>query len=362
VSARGFTSDNAASVHPDVLAAIARENAGHAISYGHDPLTERVHTALEREFGAGSGAVLVFNGSAANVLCLRAACRPWQAVICGAASHLNVDEGGAPEAVAGVKLLPVATPDGKLTPELVAPRIERIGDEHAVQPRVLSLTQSSELGTVYSVAELRALRELADDHDLLLHIDGARLANAAAALGCALGEAATGADLLSLGGTKNGLLLGEAVIVRGRAAELAATLPFLRKQTLQLASKMRYISAQFDAYLQSELWRRTARHANAMAARLDAAVAGIDGVEVTQAVQANAVFARIPRAAIAPLQERFPFHVWDASQSFERMSPDVVPRDEVRWMCAWDTTEDDVDAFTAAIADVLADVSAAAVQ
>ncbi len=340
--ARGFASDNAASVHPEVLAALARENEGHAESYGHDPLTERVHAALQREFGAGSTAVLVFNGSAANVLCLRAACRPWEAAICGAAAHLNVDEGGAPEAVAGVKLLAVPTPDGKLTPELVAPRIERIGDEHAVQPRVLSITQSTELGTVYTPGELRALADFAHGHDLLVHVDGARLANAAAALRCSLGEAATGADLLSLGGTKNGLLLGEAVIVRGEAADHGATLPFLRKQTLQLASKMRYLSAQFDAYLADELWRRTASHANAMAARLGAAVAAIDGMEVTQAVQANAVFALLPRPAIAPLQERFPFHVWDES------------RDEVRWMCAWDTTEDDVDAFAAAIAEALA--------
>jgi threonine aldolase len=341
VPTRGFASDNAASVHPEVLAALSRENEGHASSYGHDPLTERVHAALEREFGPGSTAVLVFNGSAANVLSLRAACRPWEAAICAAAAHLNVDEGGAPESVAGVKLLAVDTPDGKLTPELVAPRIERIGDEHAVQPRVLSITQSSEVGTLYSIDELRTLSDFAHGHDLLVHIDGARLANAAASLGCSLGEAATGADLLSLGGTKNGLMLGEAVIVRGRAAQAGETLPYLRKQTLQLASKMRYLSAQFDAYLDGELWRTTASHANAMAARLGAAVEGLDGVEITQAVQANAVFARIPPQTIAPLQERFSFHVWDETQGI------------VRWMCAWDTTEDDIDAFAAAIRDVL---------
>jgi threonine aldolase len=341
VPARGFASDNAAAVHPDVLAALAQVNEGHATSYGHDPLTQQVHAALEREFGQGSTAVLVFNGSAANVLSLRAVCRPWEAAICAAAAHVNVDEGGAPESLAGVKLLAAETPDGKLTPELVAPRIERIGDEHAVQPRVLSITQSTEVGTLYTLEELRALSEFAHGHNLLMHVDGARLANAAAALGCSLGEAATGADLLSLGGTKNGLMLGEAVIVRGRASEAGETLPFLRKQTLQLASKMRYVSAQFDAYLTDELWRETAGHANAMAARLGAAVAAIDGVEVTQAVQSNAVFARIPAGTIAPLQERFAFHIWDEPQSI------------VRWMCAWDTTEDDVDAFAAAIVDVL---------
>jgi threonine aldolase len=336
---RAFASDNQASVHPEVLAALARVNEGHVSSYGHDPLTDEVHGRLRGCFGEHTTPLLVFNGSAANVLSLRAACRPWEAAICASFAHLNVDEGGAPESVAGVKLLTVDTPDGKLTPELVAPRIERIGDEHAVQPRVLSITQSSEVGTRYTLDELRTLSDFAHGHDLLVHIDGARLANAAAALGCSLGEAATGADLLSLGGTKNGLMLGEAVIVRGRAADAGETLPFLRKQTLQLASKMRYVSAQFDAYLTDELWRRTATHANAMAARLGAAVAGIDGVELAQTVQANAVFARIPHGAIAPLQERFAFHTWDEGS--------------VRWMCAWDTTEDDVDAFAAAIADVL---------
>jgi threonine aldolase len=340
--ARGFASDNEASVHPEVLAALGRVNEGHASSYGHDALTERVHAQLEREFGPGASAVLVFNGSAANVLSLRAACRPWESAICGAAAHVNVDEGGAPEAIAGVKLLAVEAPDGKLTPELVAPRVERIGDEHAVQPRVLSITQSSELGTVYTLEELRTLSRFAHGRGLLLHVDGARLANAAAALDCSLAEAATGADLLSLGGTKNGLMLGEAVIVRGRAADCGEVLPYLRKQTLQLASKMRYLSAQFDAYLTEELWRRAASHANAMAARLRDAVAGVDGVQITQTVQANAVFARIPADAVAPLQERFPFHVWDET------------RGVVRWMCAWDTSEDDVDAFAAALRELLA--------
>jgi threonine aldolase len=342
MATRGFSSDNAASVHPQVLAALSRENEGHASSYGHDAFTERVLTRLTNEFGDGASAVLVFNGSAANVLCLRAACRPWEAAICAAAAHLNVDEGGAPEVIAGVKLLTVDTSDGKLTPALVAARIERIGDEHAVQPRVLSITQSSEVGTLYTIDELRAIADFAHSQELLLHIDGARLANAAAALDCSLGEAATGADLVSFGGTKNGLMLGEAVIVRGRAAEAGATLPFLRKQTLQLASKMRYISAQFDAYLEDELWRRTATHANAMAARLAGALEDVAGVEIIQAVQANGVFARIPPEAVAPLQERFAFYVWDETEGI------------VRWMCAWDTAEEDVDAFAAVIRETLA--------
>ena len=337
---RGFASDNAAGVHPEVLAAIAAANDGHADSYGHDPLTERVEARLGAEFGPAARAFIVFNGSAANVLCLRAACRPWQAVICADCAHLNVDEAGAPEVIAQVKLLEVAAPEGRLTPEHVAARIERIGDEHAVQPRVVSVTQSTELGTLYEPAELRALAELAHSHGLVLHVDGARLSNAAAALGCSLGEAAAGADLVSLGGTKNGLLLGEAVVIVDPA--LADGFAYLRKQTLQLASKMRFISAQFGAYLDGELWRRTASHANAMAARLTASVAGVPGVELPQPTRANEVFARLPVAAIAPLQRRFAFHVWDEATGM------------VRWVCAWDTTPEDVDAFAAAIRETLA--------
>jgi threonine aldolase len=339
--ARGFASDNSAGVHPEVLAAIARANDGHVSSYGHDALTERVDGLLRERFGAASAPFLVFNGSAANVLCLRAACRPWHAVICAAGAHLNVDEGGAPEALAGVKLLAVDTPDGKLTPDLVDSRMQRIGDAHAVQPRVVSVTQSSELGTVYGRDELRALAEHVHARGLLLHVDGARLANAAASLGVSLAAVSTGAgaDFVSFGGTKNGLMLGEAVIVADPA--LADDVRYLRKQTLQLASKMRFLSAQFEAYLTDDLWRRGAAHANAMAARLAAGLRGLESVQVTQPVQANVVFARLPRSAIARLQDRYPFHVWDEA------------RDEVRWMCSWDTSEQDVDGFAAAIRETL---------
>jgi threonine aldolase len=339
---RGFGSDNASSVHPEVLAAIERANHGHQASYGADPLTERVHELLAAEFGPDTRSFLVFNGTAANVLCLRAACRPWHAAICADSAHLNVDEGGAPEAIAGVKLLTVPTPDGKLTPELVESRIERIGFEHAVQPRIVSVTQPTELGALYQPAELRALADHAHGHGLVLHVDGSRLSNAAAALGCSLAETSTavGADIVSFGGTKNGLMLGEAVVIADPA--LAEGFAYLRKQTLQLASKMRFLSAQFDAYLTGEQWRQTAAHANAMAARLAQAVRGVPGVQITQAVETNVVFASLPHDAIARLQERFYFYVWN-----ERT-------DEVRWMCSWDTTEDDVDGLAAAVADVLA--------
>jgi threonine aldolase len=338
---RGFASDNAATIHPEVLQAIAAVNAGHAFGYGHDAYTREVEERLATEFGADGGVFLVFNGSGANVVCLRSACRPWEAVICADTSHLNVDEGGAPEAIAGLKLLTSSTEQGKLTPALVRPLISRLGDEHAVQPRVLSLAQATELGTVYTPAEVHALGALAHKHGMLLHMDGARLSNAAAALGIGLREASTalGVDLLSFGGTKNGLLVGEAVIAM--RPELSEPLLYLRKQSLQLASKMRFLAAQFDALLTDSLWLRNARHANAMAARLADAVGAVPGVEITRPVQANAVFAIVPPAATQALQEQFDFYIWDEGSG------------EVRWMCSWDTTEEDVEAFASALAQSL---------
>jgi threonine aldolase len=338
---RGFGSDNHAGVLPEVLAAIGEANEGHAPSYGHDRLTARVEARFREELGERARAFLVFNGSGANVLCLRALLAPWQGAICAETAHLNVDEGGAPEAW-GIKLLTVPAPDGKLTPELVSSRIVRIGDEHAVQPRVVSISQSTELGTLYALDEVRALADHAHEHGLALHVDGARITNAAAALGCSLREASTdlGVDLMSFGGTKAGLLAGEAVVVL--SDEAAAALPYLRKQTLQLASKMRFIAAQFDALLEGERWRAAAGHANAMAARLAGAVRGIDGVRLTQEPQANAVFASLPPGLADRLRERWSFYDWD-----ER-------RGEVRWMCSWDTTEADVDAFAADVAAAIA--------
>ena len=342
---RGLASDNAATIHPNVLEAIAAANAGHAFGYGHDPYTRSVEERLAAEFGdsATTRTFFVFNGSGANVVCVRAACRPWEAVICAGSAHLNVDEGGAPEAIAGVKLLTIATPDGKLTPELVEGQIQRVGDEHAVQPRLVSITQSTELGTLYTLQEIRALASHAHDRGLLLHVDGARLANAAAALGCSLRELTgeSGVDLVSFGGTKNGLLGGEAVVALDPA--LTGGLLFLRKQTLQLASKMRFIAAQFDALLEGELWRRNAAHANAMAVRLAEAVRPLRGVRITRPVQANAVFALVPAAVTAALLEQFDFYTWDEATG------------EVRWMCSWDTSEADVDEFAAALRDALAD-------
>jgi threonine aldolase len=335
---RGFASDNSASVHPAVLAAIAGVNQGHAFGYGHDPYTHRVERRIAEAFGLPDArTLLVFNGSGANVLCLRASCRPWQAVICTQSAHINTDEGGAAEAIAGIKLLTAQAADGKLTPELAQDQIQRIGDEHAVQPRVISITQSTELGTVYTVAELAALADFAHTNDLLLHVDGARLANAAAALGVSLQAITTdiGADLVSFGGTKNGILLGEAVVVLNPA--LAPGFEYLRKQTLQLASKMRFLAAQFDALLDEDLWLRNATHANEMARRLGEAITTIDGVTLTRPVQANAVFALLPHAASSALLREFDFYLWDEATG------------EARWMCSWDTTAEDIDRFAAAV-------------
>jgi threonine aldolase len=261
-------------------------------------------------------------------------------VICAESAHLNVDECGAPEAIAGLKLLTVPGVDGKLTPELVESRIARVGDEHAVQPHVISISQCTELGTLYSLEETRALAELARKHDLLLHIDGARLSNAAAALGVPLRDVGAGADVVSFGGTKNGLLGAEAVVILN--PRLAHDFLYIRKQSMQLASKMRFLAAQFDALLSDELWLRSAGHANAMAARLADGVRDIPGLTVTRPVETNAVFAALPPAATASLQRDYLFYVWDESAG------------EVRWMCSWDTSQDDVDGFVAAVRSALA--------
>ena len=342
MSERGFASDNAATVHPEVLAAIARVNLGHAFGYGHDEYTLSVEAMFRAHFGEQARPFFVFNGSAANVLSLRAACRPWEAVIAADTAHLNVDECGAPEAIAGIKLLTVPGEDGKLTPELVLRRIARVGDEHAVQPRLVSISQCTELGTLYTAAQTRELAELAHAHGLLLHVDGARLSNAAAALSVPLRALTTdaGVDILSFGGTKNGLLAAEAVVVL--RPELADGFAYLRKQSLQLASKMRFLAAQFHALLSDELWLRLAAHANTMAARLADAVRGVPDVELTRPVQTNAVFARLPREVSSALMEQHAFYVWDEHAG------------EVRWMCSWDTTEDDVDAFAQAVRETAA--------
>ena len=340
-----FASDNHSGVHPDVLAAMAAANEGHAPSYGADEITARVEALFRRHFGDDARGLLVFNGSGANVACIDAVLRPHEAVVTTETAHLNVDEAGAPERLAGAKLLLVRTADGKLTPDDLGRWESRRGDEHSAQARLVSITQATELGTVYSPDEVEAIAERAHSMGMLVHMDGARLANAAASLDVPLRALTTdvGVDLLSFGGTKNGLMFGEAVVILN--PELAPHAKWVRKQLLQLNSKMRFCAAGFEALLDGKLWLENARNANAMASRLAEAVEAIDGVEVVQPVQANAVFASLARSAIDrllnDLPSDHPFYVWDEAENV------------VRWMCSWDTTPDDVNDFARAVNDAL---------
>ena len=341
-SRRGFASDNYAGAHPEILAALAEANGGHQISYGEDVYTERLHQVMGEHFGSGVEVFPVFNGTGANVLSLQAMMPRWGAVVCSENAHIHTDENGAPERVGGLKLLTVPTPDGKLTPELIDRQAWGWGDEHRAQPLVVSITQTTELGTAYTPQEIGAIAEHIHPLGMRLHLDGSRIANAAASLALPLRAFTTdaGVDVLSFGGTKNGLLFGEAVVVL--RSEAAVGLPYLRKMNMQLASKMRFVSAQLVALLEGDLWIRSARHSIAMAARLVAAVEPLAGVKVTQPVQANAVFAILDPAVADRLRQRFRFYDWNPATG------------EVRWMCAFDTTPDDVDAFAAALAEELA--------
>jgi threonine aldolase len=341
---KSFGSDNHAGAHPQVLRAIADASQGDAHAYGDDPWTARAAAQLSELFGASGGVYFVFTGTGANVLGLSLMLRPYQAVICAEGAHLNVDECGAPERIMGCKLLPVPTPDGKLTPELVASRLGGRGDEHRAQPRAVAITQATEVGTCYTLGELRRLGEFCRASGLLVFMDGARLANAAAFLGCSLPDLAAAADVLTFGGTKNGAVGAEALIVMNPS--LRADVPFLRKQQMQLASKTRFLAAQFSALLEDQLWLRSAQHSNAMARRLAEGVSGVPGVRLYQPVESNGVFAVLDPGLIEPLQRDWSFHVWD-------------DRDHVvRWMTAFDTTEDDVDAFVAGIRAVAGSLTA----
>jgi len=333
---KSFGSDNHSGTHPAVMRAIVEANSGDAVAYGADPWTERATSELRRLAGADGEAYLVLNGSGANILGLGLLLARHEAVICAESAHINTDECGGAERVLGTKLLTVPSPDGKLTPELIASRLTGRGDEHFAQPGVVAITQSTEFGTCYSLAELSKIRDFCADNDLQVFMDGARLANAAAYLGCSLAELAEHADVLSFGGTKNGAMGVEAVIVM-RSSDTASA-PYLRKQHMQLSSKMRFLAAQFNALLEDDLWLRNARHANAMASRLATGLADLPGVEMVYPVEADAVFARLSRAHIAELQREWTFHVWDEETSV------------VRWMTAFDTQESDVDEFLASIA------------
>jgi threonine aldolase len=331
---KSFGSDNHAGVHPAILRAIMDANAGDAVSYGDDERTEQVAARLREVFGADE-AFLVPNGSGANVLGLSLLLRRHEGVICAESAHINTDECGAPERLIGTKLLAVPSPDGKITPEGIAVYLSGRGDVHRSQPGVVAVTQSTEMGTCYTLAELRKIADFCRASDLRVYLDGARLANAAAGLDCSLAELAECADVLSFGGTKNGAMGAEALLVMREG--LAEDVPFLRQQLVQHTSKMRFVAAQFGALLAGDLWHANAAHANAMACRLADGVSGLDGVDVVYPVQANAVFARLDPRHIAALQQDWFFHLWDERDSV------------VRWTAAFDTTESDVDAFISAI-------------
>jgi threonine aldolase len=329
---KSFGSDNHAGAHPAVLRAIAEANAGDAVAYGADDWTARVTAGLRETFRAEGGAFLVLTGGGANILGLSLLLRRHEAVICADSAHINTDESGSAERLVGTKLLTVPAADGKLTPELIEGQLSGRGDEHRSQPGIVAITQATELGTCYSLAEIRKIADFCHANALRLYLDGARLANAAAFLGCSLAELAEGVDVLSFGATKNGAIGAEAVIVMRGGLEADA--PYLRKQETQLTSKMRFVAAQFGALLQGDLWHANAAHANAMARRLAHGAAAVPGVEIVHPVQANAVFARLPAEA---LRRDWMSYLWDERESV------------VRWMTAFDTTESDVDTFLADI-------------
>ncbi len=337
---RSFASDNTAGAHPEVLAAMAAANDGHVLAYGDDPWTARAEAAFRDLFGARVETLFVWGGTGANLLALQSVLQPFHSVVCTSWSHLNVDETGAPERVLGTKLVAYPSADGKVRVEHLDDAAAVLGEVHHSQPGVVSITQSTELGTLYTPDEIAAIAERAHALGMLVHMDGARISNATAAIGD-LGAHTldAGVDVISFGGTKNGLVYGEAVV--WLRPELARYAGYLRKQLTQLPSKMRFVSAQFLALLEDDLWLRSAGHANAMAARLGRELASIPGVTLPRGVEVNGVFPRLPQDAIAPLRAWTPFYAWDAAVG------------EVRFLCSFDTTDEDVDRLVAGVRHVL---------
>jgi threonine aldolase len=339
-----FASDNSAGAHPLVLDALVAANTGHALAYGADAWTAETEARFRDLFGPTTSSLLVWNGTGANVLALASMIRPADCIVCSQWAHIAVDETGAPERVLGSKLLTLPTADGKLVPEQLLELEHYIGVQHHAQPGVLSITQSTELGTLHTADEVAALCDAAHRMGMLVHLDGARIANATAALGgtpAALRSFTVdaGVDVVSFGATKAGIAFGEAVVFLD--PELAKRSMYIRKQVTQLPSKMRFIAAQFNAILQDDLWIRLAEHSNSMATRLHDATKDLPGLSYDAAPQVNSVFPILPRHLIEPLQQWCSFYTWDAA------------RDQSRWMTAWDTTADDVDCFAAGVAAAL---------
>ena len=327
-----FASDNFSPAHPNVLEWLKKVNVGPAPAYGKDLYTEQVQAEFKKQFGDQSESFLVWNGTSANVLGLSSVLRSYESILCSEYAHIAVDECGAPEKHLGSKLISIKSNDAKLTPESLEPYFYRVGDVHSSQPRVLSLTQSTEYGTLYSLEELRKLVQLAHSKNMFVHVDGSRLSNAAVSLGISFKEMITdsGVDILSFGGTKNGLLGAEAVVFPD--GKLAKEFPFLRKQGLHLASKMRFLSAQFLAYFENDLWRVNATQANRMANLLSEKLKGTKA-KVNHPVQANGVFASLPKEMVPVLQKKFQFYIWNEEKV------------EARLLCSFNTTEDEVLSF-----------------
>ena len=338
---RGFGSDNHSGISPEVLNALAQVNTEHALAYGEDEYCQQVQQLFRDAFGGKAEAFFVFNGTGANTLCIDAMTRSHEAVICADTAHINVDECGSIQRIVGCRLLTLPTPDGKLRPELIRTHLHGFGFQHHSQPKVVSITQPTELGTLYTLDEIRAIVELARSCGLYVHMDGARLANAAAALDCSFREmtADLGVDALSFGGTKNGLMMGEAVVLLNPA--LKENFLYRRKQAMQLCSKMRFIAAQFQAYFHEDLWKKNAARSNRMARLLYQSVKDLPGVRVMYPVQANGVFVQLPRRVWTALQQQYFFYEWDEAQ------------DVVRWMCAFDTTEEDIRDFVSSLSALL---------
>jgi len=334
---RGFASDNNSGIHPEILNALSAANEGHAVGYGGDELTQQAISRFKQEFGEQTDIYFVFNGTGANVLSLSTLTRSFHSVICADTAHIQTDECGAPEKFTGSKLLPVATVKGKISPEGISKYLHGFDFEHHSQPGIISISQVTELGTIYTLEEIKAITTLAHQYGLFVHMDGARIANAAVALDLPFRAFTVdaGIDVLSFGGTKNGMMMGEAVLFFN--PELAKCTKYIRKQSMQLYSKMRFVSAQFLAYFNNELWKRNATHSNKMAKLLEKQVREIPTIQLTQEVEANGVFAIVPREIIPQLQEKYFFYMWDEHRS------------EVRWMTSFDTQEEDIANFTALI-------------
>lgn len=338
---RSFASDNNSGVHPLVMQALINANDGHAVGYGDDEWTSKAVLKLKEIFGNEASPFFVFNGTGANSVALQAVTRPFNSILCAETAHINVDECGAPGRMTGCYIVTIPTEDGKLTPELIKPHLHNFGVCHHSQPKAVYISQVSELGTIYTVEEVKAISELLHSYNMYLHMDGARLANACAYLNCSMKEITVdaGVDILSFGGTKNGMMMGEAVI--SFRPEVTENLAYIRKQSAQLASKLRYMSAQFLPYLENNLWLENARHANKCALKLADALSKFDEIKFTQKIESNQLFFILPADVLAKLQEKYFFYVWNDA------------RNEARLVTSWDTTDEDIDSFIATLDQIM---------